>query len=939
MIGNRPRLATALLVVAVGCSDDSTAPVEVPTPTSVTVSTSSLRFSSLGETAQLTATVHDQNGQVMAGATVAWVSANTSVATVDGNGLVSAAGQGATNIVVTAGSTASASVGVVVEQVPHTVVLSMAHDSLAVGDSIQMTAEAFDALRNAIANVTFEWSSSDTTIATVDQEGWVRARHAGSVEITVAAGTVSTVGEIIAVQVPHTVVLSTPRDSLAVGDSIQMTAEAFDALGNAIANVTFEWSSSDTTIATVDHKGWVRATSAGSAEITVNVGDLSTSTALVSFSEDRERAALEAFYHATSGPEWKDNTNWLTEKPLAQWTGVETDAAGSVVGLHFNSNGLRGQLPAELANLSGLKKLFLWGEWGGQAKLTGPIPRELAELPNLTVLVVGNHELTGEIPPQLADLTNLTQLSLAQNRLTGHIPPELGRLTKLEDLTLGGNLLTGTIPPEIGNLTRLTRIYLSDTGLTGDIPPELGNLVELRKLYLGRNDLTGTIPPELGSLAKLEILSLTSSGLTGPIPPQLGEIVPLRRIRMSKNDLTGSIPRELGRLHNLEVLYLDRNQLSGPIPPELGDLSKLETLSLGYNALNGPIPPELGKLTLLTKLALDDTRLEGPIPPELGNLASLQTLAIQSHSLTGPIPPELGKLRNLTTLVLTGYGISGSIPPELGDLGKLEWLTLSYTGLTGSLPPQIGNLANLRVLQLVQAPGDYGTRGAGFTGSIPSELGRLSRLWTLSIGHHAFTGPLPAELGNLSNLRHLIIAQAQGGQSRDGIGLTGAIPEELGKLNSLEKLWLDSNRLSGLVPAELGSLAGLRDLRFGNNDLEGRVPDTFLALDLEQFQWHNNPLCLPATAAFTAWRGRIRTAIGPYCAAGATAAAEGTGGLRIVANPIPVEPLARCTAILGSGVTETVKTMQAERVVWTGAGAEVIQDTSIGCPSHGHDPP
>ena len=210
---------------------------------------------------------------------------------------------------------------------------------------------------------------------------------------------------------------------------------------------------------------------------------------------------------------------------------------------------------------------------------------------------------------------------------------------------------------------------------------------------------------------------------------------------------------------------------------------------------------------------------------------------------------------------------------------------------------------------------------------------------TLRIGHHAFTGPLPPELGNLANLRSLIIAQAQGEQSRDGIGLTGAIPHELGKLDSLEKLWLDSNHLSGRVPAELGSLARLRDLRIGNNELEGRVPNTFLSLDLEQFQWQKNPLCLPATPAFETWRGRIRTAIGPYCAASANVAAEWASGFGIVTNPTSVEPLDRCTALSGPGVTQTGTPTQAEHVVWTGAGGEVIRDASTGCSNYRPDQP
>ena len=264
-------------------------------------------------------------------------------------------------------------------------------------------------------------------------------------------------------------------------------------------------------------------------------------------------------------------------------------------------------------------------------------------------------------------------------------------------------------------------------------------------------------------------------------------------------------------------------------------------------------------------------------------------------------------------------------------------LDLSHIGLTGSIPPEIGNLANLQTLALIQQPGDFGTRGAGLTGSLPPELGRLANLVELLIGQHALSGPLPPELGNLSKLEKLVIAQWQGDQSRDGIGLTGTIPRELGQLTSLEELWLNSNHLSGTVPPEIGNLAGLRELLLDHNELEGRVPDAFLNLDLERFQWHNNPLCLPATPAFQEWRGRIRLTEGPYCGAGA-AAAEGTGVLQIT-KPIAVEPLVPCTVLSGSGTTGTGKPRQAEHAVWTGAGGEVIHDASIGCPSYRPNPP
>ena len=46
-----------------------------------------------------------------------------------------------------------------------------------------------------------------------------------------------------------------------------------------------------------------------------------------------DREVLEAFYHATGGPEWNNRTNWLSEAPLSDWFGVKTDGSGRVTRL------------------------------------------------------------------------------------------------------------------------------------------------------------------------------------------------------------------------------------------------------------------------------------------------------------------------------------------------------------------------------------------------------------------------------------------------------------------------------------------------------------------------------------------------------------------------------------------------------------------------------
>ena len=88
-----------------------------------------------------------------------------------------------------------------------------------------------------------------------------------------------------------------------------------------------------------------------------------------------EGEALVALYNATDGPNWGNNTNWLSDAPLDDWFGVVTDAEGRVVSLILRGNGLSGKMPPELGNLSSLEGLLL-----DSNQLSGSIPSELGSL-------------------------------------------------------------------------------------------------------------------------------------------------------------------------------------------------------------------------------------------------------------------------------------------------------------------------------------------------------------------------------------------------------------------------------------------------------------------------------------------------------------------------------------------------------------------------------
>ena len=322
------------------------------------------------------------------------------------------------------------------------------------------------------------------------------------------------------------------------------------------------------------------------ATTTVTLRDDETSLAT-------DRMALEALYGATGGStSWTDGTNWLTNAPLGDWYGVDTNEQGRVEELQLASNGLTGAIPTELGTL-----IHVW------------------------------------------------RLGMTGSALSGTIPPELAGLANLEELHLNGNELSGTIPPELAGLANLEELHLNGNELSGTIPPELAGLANLKELWLNSNTLSGTIPTELAVLGSLEELRLHSNNLNGSIPPELAQLANLDYLRLDGNDLSGTIPPELAQLINLQGLFLSENQLTGPIPPELAQLTNLLVLYLGGNELTLPLPVWLGNLTNLIGLGLWDLKVEGPLPAWLETLTNLQFLYLHDNPLTGLVSQNLTHLQ------------------------------------------------------------------------------------------------------------------------------------------------------------------------------------------------------------------------------------------------------------------------------------------------------
>jgi len=148
------------------------------------------------------------------------------------------------------------------------VTLSQTEATLAVGETLTLTATMIPeyATNFGASNVT--WSSSDEAVATVNESGVVTAKGPGEATITVTTADGGyTATCTVTVDTPVTgVTLSQTSAKLQFGETLALTATVAPA--NA-TNKSVTWSSSHPAVATVDENGVVTAkTTAGTATIT-----------------------------------------------------------------------------------------------------------------------------------------------------------------------------------------------------------------------------------------------------------------------------------------------------------------------------------------------------------------------------------------------------------------------------------------------------------------------------------------------------------------------------------------------------------------------------------------------------------------------------------------------------------------------------------------------
>ena len=202
-----------------------------------------------------------------------WTSSNTSVATVNAEGKVTAVSKGTATIKAEAknGSGKYASCSVTVKRPVSSIQLNKTSIAIYNGKTEALTATVIPSDAN---NTAVTWTSSNTSVATVSSSGVVTGKSKGTATITVTAKDGNGAQATCAVEVKQYVTsISLNETSLLLAIGAEATLSVASVLPNNANDKTYTWSSSDSAIASVDNSGKVTAKANGNVTIKATAND------------------------------------------------------------------------------------------------------------------------------------------------------------------------------------------------------------------------------------------------------------------------------------------------------------------------------------------------------------------------------------------------------------------------------------------------------------------------------------------------------------------------------------------------------------------------------------------------------------------------------------------------------------------------------------------
>lgn len=235
----------------------------------------------VGDDFDFDARVVDRSGAELSGYTYSWSVSDPSAASVDTEGTVT--GRATANVEVSVEASPSTAEGTTVSNAAPVEVLpgqvaglsvSPASPTIELGDTIQLVATVTGEDGEELDR-TIQWASSDTSVARTDAGGLLIGEGDGTTSVLAQVSDASDTADVSVDGTPAASVEVTP-DSVAIGEgeTARLEATVYDSSGDELDR-TVSWSSSNTSVVTVDPLGQIQGQVEGEALITAQSGEAS----------------------------------------------------------------------------------------------------------------------------------------------------------------------------------------------------------------------------------------------------------------------------------------------------------------------------------------------------------------------------------------------------------------------------------------------------------------------------------------------------------------------------------------------------------------------------------------------------------------------------------------------------------------------------------------
>ena len=347
-----------------GVSQSTTVTVTAPAVASIAVTPVGLTLGiGINQQFVATATYTDGTSVDLSGG-VTWSSSSAAVANVDGSGLVTTLAAGTTTIKATLGSLSDSSDLTVVPARLVSIALNPTTQSIALGTTQQFTAVGTfdDGSTQLLPSVT--WSSSSTSIATIDDTGLATGVGTGTVSITAASNSVNATASLTVTGASLISISVAPANSsMAVGTTKQFNASGtFSDSSTQDISASVVWTSSNPAAAGISSGGQATSVATGSTTITATFGPTSGSTGLtvsnahlvsISISPTNPRIAARTSIKFTAAGTFSDGSvasnlagvAWKSSKPniaSIRGSGIAHGKKGGSVTISASASGVTG---------------------------------------------------------------------------------------------------------------------------------------------------------------------------------------------------------------------------------------------------------------------------------------------------------------------------------------------------------------------------------------------------------------------------------------------------------------------------------------------------------------------------------------------------------------------------------------------------------------------